>query len=251
MAPTLLNTSSPVLEKALAIAPALRAMLADDDGIMGTNFFRETDKIEQSELVIHAEYIEDIYNELLIKIESFRSNEGRIPKTIGIKNVGIFKVSSPANRNKRLQGRITIVTGSAQGFGKGIADLMAKEGARVIYADLNQTGAEKASAETNACLGEDASMAIAVNVGNEEEIKAMLDQVVLHYGGLDVLVNNAGIVRAGSLDEMTKETFEFSTKINYTAYFLGVKYAQKIMRIQTDLTKKLILILFKSTLNRG
>lgn len=220
-----------VFLKALEIAPALRAMLADGDGLMGrVSFQRETE--ESAEITIEAEELEAIYEELQKKIKGFREKEARDPATIKVINVGLFKASPPSKKEQRLQGRITAITGSAQGFGKGIADLMAREGAHIVYADLNKEGAEKASFETNALLGEDASIAVAVNVGNEEEIRKMFDTIVLQYGGLDVFINNAGIARAGSIEEITKENFEFLVSINYTAYFLGVKYAQRIMKLQ-------------------
>jgi NAD(P)-dependent dehydrogenase (short-subunit alcohol dehydrogenase family) len=60
----------------------------------------------------------------------------------------------------------------------------------------------------------------------------MLDLTVLEFGGLDIFVNNAGIVRAGSLEEMTRANFELVTAVNYTAYFLCTKYAAAVMKIQ-------------------
>ena len=60
----------------------------------------------------------------------------------------------------------------------------------------------------------------------------MIRETVLHFGGLDIFVNNAGIVRAGSLEEMTKSNFELVTAVNYTAYFLCVKYASAVMKLQ-------------------
>ena len=67
---------------------------------------------------------------------------------------------------------------------------------------------------------------------DEESVSAMMDAAVLAYGGLDIFVNNAGIVRAGSLEEMTKANFELVTSVNYTAYFLCAKYASIPMKIQ-------------------
>lgn len=218
-------------EKALEIAPALRAMLADEDGLMGTVTY-QNDLINQAEIAIEAEDLEEIYKELQCKIQNFRQKEKREPAIIQIKGIGSFIAQMPTHKDRRLQGKITIITGSAQGFGKGIADLMAKEGAYVVYADLNEKGAALASVETNALLGDGASFAIRVDVGNEDEINQMINAVVLRYGGLDVFISNAGIARAGSIDEISKENFELLTRINYTAYFLCTKYAQKVMRLQ-------------------
>ncbi len=126
-----------------------------------------------------------------------------------------------------LQGKLAIVTGSAQGFGKGIAEALYREGACVAIADLNEPLAQAVAAS----LGERA-FAVKVNVAEEESVAAMLQATVERFGGLDLLISNAGVLRAGSLDELEKRDFEFVTAINYTAFFTCVKYAQRIMRAQ-------------------
>jgi rhamnose utilization protein RhaD (predicted bifunctional aldolase and dehydrogenase)/NAD(P)-dependent dehydrogenase (short-subunit alcohol dehydrogenase family) len=142
------------------------------------------------------------------------------------------KVSLAGASAKRLDGKIAVVTGSAQGFGKGIAEDLAAEGAYIIVADMNKAGAEACAAELCAKLGAGTAIAVNANVSDEESVKSMINTAVLEYGGLDVFVNNAGIVRAGGLDEMTKSTFELVTAVNYTAYFLCAKYASAVMKLQ-------------------
>ncbi len=217
---------------AASIAPALRAMLADADGIMGTVEFQAKNKVGQINITAEKKDPETVYNELEKEIKVYYQREGTFPKTISVENVGLFIVKAPSLKKKRMQGKIVLITGSAQGFGKGIADLMAKEGAHIIYADINGEGAKKASEETNLLLGKRTSISIKVDVGKEEEIEKMVNTAVLAYGGIDVFISNVGIVRAGSLDEMTKEIFDFSTQINYTSYFLGAKYVQRVMKLQ-------------------
>lgn len=137
------------------------------------------------------------------------------------------KVSLVAGSAKRLAGKITVVTGGAQGFGKGIADAMYAEGAYITIADMNYEGSKAAAAEYGP-----SGYAIAANVTDEASVKSMIDKTVLMFGGIDIFVNNAGIVKAGSLDEMQKNSFELVTAVNYTGYFLCVKYVSKIMKIQ-------------------
>ena len=127
----------------------------------------------------------------------------------------------------RLGGKIVIVTGSAQGFGKGIAEELYREGASVVIADLNEPLA-KTVAES---LGERA-VAVKADVSSEESVAGLIATCVETFGGLDLFVSNAGVLKAGSLDEMEKKDFEFVTSINYTAFFTCVKYAQRIMRAQ-------------------
>ena len=127
----------------------------------------------------------------------------------------------------RLGGRIAVVTGSAQGFGKGIAEELYREGACVVIADLNEPLAQTVAAS----LGERA-IAVKTDVSSEESVANLITATVEAFGGLDLFVSNAGVLKAGSLDEMEKKDFEFVTSINYTAFFTCVKYAQRIMRAQ-------------------
>jgi len=123
------------------------------------------------------------------------------------------------------------VTGSAQGFGRGIAEELASEGAVIAVADLNYEGACEVAEELCKKYGAGSAIGISANVGDEASVREMIFKTVCAYGGLDALVSNAGIVRAGSLDELTLANFELCTKINYTAFFLCSKYASKIMKV--------------------
>lgn len=132
---------------------------------------------------------------------------------------------------KRLNQKSAFITGGAQGYGRGIAELMAENGANVVIADLNYDGAKAAAQEIEAAYGKGCAMAVKVDVSSEEDVKSAMDLAVLNFGGLDILVNNAGVVKAGSLDEMDIKSFEFVTRINYNAYFICAKYASKLMKI--------------------
>lgn len=147
------------------------------------------------------------------------------------------KVSLAGGVSKRLESKIAIVTGSAQGFGQGIAEEMLKEGANVVIADLNIELAAENSKNMNEKYGAGHAIALGGNVGEEESVKDMVYHTVLEYGGLDVFVNNAGIAIAGGLEEMVVGKFELVTKVNYTAYFLCAKYASRIMKIQNRFDK--------------
>ena len=132
----------------------------------------------------------------------------------------------------RLMGKIALVTGGAQGIGAGIAQELAAEGAYVVVSDLNLAGA-KAHAETlNRTFGENKAAAVQADVSDEQSVKAMVNAAVLAFGGLDILVSNAGVLFAGGLEDMTREHFDLVTKVNYTGYFLCVKYASVPMKIQ-------------------
>jgi NAD(P)-dependent dehydrogenase (short-subunit alcohol dehydrogenase family) len=76
--------------------------------------------------------------------------------------------------------------------------------------------------------------AFAVDVTKEDQVAALVDATMERYGRLDLFVSNAGILRAGGLEEMTLENFELVTKVNYTAFFLCAKYASRAMKQQRE-----------------
>ena len=137
------------------------------------------------------------------------------------------KVSLAAGAVKRLANKVAVVTGGAQGFGKGIADALYAEGAYIAVVDMTLEGAKAAAAEYG-----DAGFAVYANVSDEDSVKSMMDQITAYFGGIDVFVSNAGIAKAGSLEVMTKQTFELVTAVNYTGYFLCTKYAAAVMKLQ-------------------
>ncbi|ETT59605.1 MULTISPECIES: SDR family oxidoreductase [Paenibacillus] len=115
----------------------------------------------------------------------------------------------------KLQDRVAVVTGAASGMGKSIAELYAKEGAKVIVADLNLEGAEQVAAGINSNGG--VAKALKVNVALVEDIDSMIDTAVKEYGTLDILVNNAGIMDGfepvGDIsDEKWDLIFDINTK---------------------------------------
>jgi len=132
----------------------------------------------------------------------------------------------------RAADRIALVTGAAQGFGCEIAGDLAAQGAWVALADINVAGATAAAQRINAACGREAAMGVAVNVTDPESIKAAVTAVVKQFGGIDLLVSNAGVLRAGSVKTQTAADFDFVTNVNYKGYFLCVQTVAPIMALQ-------------------
>ncbi|NLB43483.1 MAG: SDR family oxidoreductase [Clostridiales bacterium] len=130
----------------------------------------------------------------------------------------------------RLAGKSAVITGGAQGFGAGIAEEMAAEGAAVVIADINLEGAQSFAAALCEKYGKGAAVAVEADVSREESVKALCEKAATTFGGIDVFISNAGILRSGGLWEMDAKTFELMTKVNYTAFFLCAKHAATIMR---------------------
>ena len=134
----------------------------------------------------------------------------------------------------RLAGKIAVVTGGAQGFGLGIATEMYREGASVVLADLNDAQAKEAAKG----LGERA-IGLKVDVSDAASMEEMVCAAVEHFGGIDIFVSNAGVLKAGSLEDLSTDAFTFVTKVNYIGYFNAAKYASAIMKAQHEADESL------------
>ena len=134
----------------------------------------------------------------------------------------------------RMEGKTIIVTGAAQGYGEGIARELVLQGANIVIADLNDVVAEKTARSFDSITKKNRVSSVKTDVSDYESLLSMVKKVVLDYGAIDVFVSNAGVVRAGGIEAMTPENFDFVTKINYKGYFLCVKAVTPIMKIQTS-----------------
>ena len=142
------------------------------------------------------------------------------------------KISATGSGAGRLQNRVCVVTGGAQGFGLGIAQALAAHGSIIVVADMNLAGAEQAAAAINAACGAHRALAVAVNIADEASVAAMVREIVRECGGIDLFVANAGVLKAGSVKTMTKAEWDFVTTVNYSGYFLCVKHAAAVMAAQ-------------------
>jgi hypothetical protein len=129
----------------------------------------------------------------------------------------------------RLKGRIAIVTGAAQGFGLEIAQGLAAQGAHVALTDINQQGAATAAHALCEVYGIGRVISLPINVTNGESIAECIDQVVRSYGGFDLFISNAGVLKAESVKTQPEKDFAFVTDVNYKGYFLCVQKAAPIL----------------------
>ncbi len=131
-----------------------------------------------------------------------------------------------------MEGRIALVTGGAQGFGEEIVRGLASSGALVFVADLNLAGAEKLSASLNASAGSTVAVPVEVDVSDEASVAALFASVAAVAGGIDLVVSNAGVLKASSVLEQELASFKFVTDVNYTGFFLVSKHAGLVLRRQ-------------------
>lgn len=132
----------------------------------------------------------------------------------------------------RVAGKVALVTGAAQGFGLAIAADLVSEGGHVVLADVNATLAEANARALEARHGSGRATAVEMNVADEKSVADGFHEVVVRYGGLDVLISNAGVLRAGAVTNQPLAEFDLVTQVNYRGYFLGVRFAAPIMARQ-------------------
>ena len=162
------------------------------------------------------------------------------PCAVSVPEIGRFVVAPvnrevsglPGDRNAVVAGRVAVVTGGAQGFGAEIVRALAAAGAAVVVADLNLEGAERFAATIRNEFAGDAALAVGVDVSDEGSVEAMVATISEQLGGIDLFISNAGVLKAGSVKELSLDDFEFVTRVNYRGFFLCTKYAAPVMAAQ-------------------
>jgi rhamnulose-1-phosphate aldolase/alcohol dehydrogenase len=148
---------------------------------------------------------------------------------------------------KPLAGRIALVTGAASGIGKAIATRLAAEGACVVIADLDLAKAQEAAAELG---GTDVAVGIVANVTDEAAVQSAVDQTVLAFGGLDLVVNNAGLSLSKSLLDTTVADWDLQHNVMAKGSFLVSRAAAKVL-IDQKLGGDIIYISSKNSVFAG
>lgn len=134
----------------------------------------------------------------------------------------------------RLAGKVAMVTGAAQGFGLGITTELLSEGAQVVLADLNIDLARQNAAALEAQHGSGRAVAVAMNVSDEASALEGVADAVAIYGGVDLFISNAGVLRAEGVMTQPVADFDLVTAVNYRGYFLGVRAVAPIMAAQHE-----------------
>jgi len=128
--------------------------------------------------------------------------------------------------------KVAYITGGAGGIGSETARRLAEEGSHLVLADLNEEGARKVADEINAKYGEHRAIAVKVDVTSEEMVRASYEEAVLNYGGVDIVVNNAGLATSSPFDETSLKEWNLNISVLGTGYFLVAREAFKLMKAQ-------------------
>jgi sorbitol-6-phosphate 2-dehydrogenase len=191
-------------------------------------------------------------------IKGFEERQSEPPRAVYLPGVGTFGVgesyelayqrsagnldaeafprAEPTSRGARrgavMEGRVAVVTGGAQGFGAEIVRGLVEGGAFVVISDLNLEGAQKYAKSLNNDYSRQVATAMKVDVSSEESVQSLISEVVTALGGIDLFVSNAGVLKAGSVKELTLKDFTFVTSVNYIGFFLCTKHAGPVMALQ-------------------
>ncbi len=143
----------------------------------------------------------------------------------------LYKLSlSPAEAE--FSRKVAFITGGAGGIGSATARRLVSEGAHVVLADLNIEGAEKVADEINKEYGEIRAAAFKMDVTSEEQVQDAFEKSALTFGGIDIIVNNAGLATSSPFDETTLKEWNLNMNVLGTGYFLVAREAFKQMKQQ-------------------
>ena len=135
-------------------------------------------------------------------------------------------------KERELAGKIALVTGAASGIGRAIAERFAEEGAHVVVTDVDLALAEEVTRTIVEKHGLRRALAVRLDVASEQDVEAAFDATVRAYGGIDVVVSNAGISSFGSLDVLPVADWDRSFAVNARGHFLVARAAMRIMKAQ-------------------
>jgi len=227
------------------VAPAIRGLLAESSLLPLVTFNEAASQADVTLTLSDAPVIGQLR-------DAMAKASGPV-KSVCVEGLGTFTVTAiDAACQGRVAGKVAVVTGAAQGFGLEIAQDLASQGALVVLADINVEAASAEAKKLEGLYGQGRAKAVSMNVTDAESIAQALADVVRAYGGLDLFVSNAGVLKAESVKTQSLKDFQFVTDVNYTGFFQCVQQVSPIMAAQhaacADYTSDIIQINSKSGL---
>lgn len=151
---------------------------------------------------------------------------------------------------KSLSRRIVLITGAAGAIGRAVATKLHREGASVILTDVDDRKLRALSDELNRESGEETTVAIPMDVTREDSVRQAFERAILTYGGLDILVSNAGIARSAPVEALSLTDWNESMAVNATGHFLVCREAMRLFRSQ-GLGGNIVVVATKNVLAPG
>ncbi|NQU76649.1 MAG: SDR family NAD(P)-dependent oxidoreductase [Planctomycetes bacterium] len=211
------------------VGPALRALLAAGDQLKWVRFDAAG---SAGDVTVKLPDGADTADRIVQFLQQALDRQAAKVSAVVVADLGTFHVRAPTGDGGRVAGKVVFVTGAAQGFGLEIARDLVGEGAAVVLADINEPGVLTAAKALAAKSGPDRVMGLCVDVTDATSVERAMEAVVRNYGGLDVLISNAGVLKAESVKTQPMRDFDFVTAVNYKGYFLCVQKAAAILAVQ-------------------
>jgi len=247
-------------EAVLALVPAIRMVMSEHELKSGS--FVRLDQLKESDpdkiTVRLGRTISVFRGEPEKVLKQIESSKADIGEYIFIEDLGLLGLSSNKSKveqklatvrkesrgadlpepvaspqfKKPLYNRVVAVTGGAMGYGEGIAKQLFREGANVVIMDINEQEGVRLAGELNEHRSPNRAMFVKADVSSLESMENAVYETILEFSGLDVLISNAGVLRAGSIEELEEKDFDFVTRVNYKGYYNSVKAVVPVMKIQ-------------------
>ena len=206
--------------------PAPRVILVPGLGMFNTG--RDAMQADVSRQLYHRAIA---VMELCARAERFTSLDEKDSFDVEYWPLELYKLTlRPPDRE--LAGRVALVTGAASGIGRAIARRLAQEGAHIVIADINLAGAQEVAADLVKTHGLKRAVAVACNVTSEAEVSAAFALACREYGGVDIVVNNAGIATSAPIEDTTLADWNRNMDILATGYFLVAREAFRVLKQQ-------------------
>jgi len=151
---------------------------------------------------------------------------------------------------KELARRIALVTGGGSGIGRAVTRRLAAEGAHVAIGDLDAGSAQRVADEVTEAVGGGRALGLAMDVTSEASVRAAFEATVLAWGGLDILVSNAGIAHSAPVDRLALADWERSFAVNATGHFLVAREAMRVL-IRQGIGGALVFVATKNVMSPG
>jgi len=207
---------------------------------------------------INAQQADDCRNAYRHTIEIIK-NSSAVDEFVGLNPGETFNAEYRSNKSTtklskmssaEFDSKVVVITGAASGIGRGTALRMAREGGHIAILDLNLEGGQEVAAEINQKYSSQMAVAYKCDVGDEDIVQDVFKKIIRQYGGIDIVVNNAGIAYGAPIEQTSLKDWNLVQKVLTTGYFLISREAFRVWREQ-DIGGVMVIVGSKNSIRAG